>query len=58
MQARADALARARPDKAEAIARQLERLVGEDQMGELFKVACIHGAGLSPPGFGGEAPDG
>ncbi len=58
VQARADALARARPDKAEAIGRQLERLIGEDQMGKLFKVACLHGAGLSPPGFEAETPNG
>jgi len=58
VQARADALARARPDRADAIARQLDRLIGEDEMGELFKAACIHGAGLNPPGFDGEATDG
>jgi SAM-dependent MidA family methyltransferase len=55
VQARAAALARARPERADAIARQLDRLIGADQMGELFKVACIHGADLSPPGFTGEA---
>ena len=49
--ARAAALARARPDKAESIARQLDRLTGPEQMGELFKVACIHSDGLHPPGF-------
>jgi SAM-dependent MidA family methyltransferase len=48
---RAEALARARPDHAETIARQLDRLIGEDQMGELFKVACLSSPGLNPPGF-------
>ncbi len=48
---RAEALVRARPDRADTIARQLDRLVAPGQMGELFKVAAIHGPGLSPPGF-------
>ena len=48
---RAEALARARPDRAPALGRQLERLVGEDQMGRLFKVVCLHAPGLAPPGF-------
>lgn len=48
---RAAALARLRPDRADVIARQLDRLVGPDQMGELFKAACIHSPGLTPPGF-------
>jgi SAM-dependent MidA family methyltransferase len=51
VEARAAALARARPDKAAAISRQLQRLVAPDQMGELFKAACIHAPGLVPPGF-------
>lgn len=49
--ARAEALAQARPDRADQIERQLERLVAPDQMGELFKAACIHSPGLAPPGF-------
>jgi len=49
--ARAEALANARPDRAATIERQLERLVSPDQMGELFKVACIHSPGLRPPAF-------
>lgn len=49
--ARAEALAAARPDRADEIERQLERLVSPDQMGELFKVACIHTPGFVPPGF-------
>ena len=48
---RAEALARARPDRAETIARQLDRLIGQDQMGELFKAACVHSMGLQPPAF-------
>ncbi|HEX4199499.1 MAG TPA: SAM-dependent methyltransferase [Caulobacteraceae bacterium] len=52
---RAAALARARPDQAARLGRQLERLIGDDQMGLLFKAACIHSAGLAPPGFEGLA---
>jgi NADH dehydrogenase [ubiquinone] 1 alpha subcomplex assembly factor 7 len=48
---RAAALAQARPDQAEKITRQFERLVDPDQMGELFKAACLYSAGLSPPAF-------
>ncbi len=51
VEARAQALARARPEKAATIARQLERFIAPDQMGELFKAACIHSTGLVPPGF-------
>ncbi|MEN9684151.1 MAG: hypothetical protein RLZZ427_1902 [Pseudomonadota bacterium] len=36
--ARAQALAKAAPDQANAIRRALDRLVGDDQMGQLFKV--------------------
>lgn len=48
---RAQALQGVRPDAAPVIARQMARLVDEDQMGRLFKVLCIHSPGLSPPGF-------
>ncbi|MFN3523506.1 MAG: class I SAM-dependent methyltransferase [Phenylobacterium sp.] len=51
IQQRAAALAAARPDQADRLARQLERLVGDDQMGRLFKAACIHAPGRPPPGF-------
>lgn len=51
IQHRADALKAARPDRAAVIDRQLARLVAPDQMGELFKAACIHSADLIPPGF-------
>ena len=51
IEARAEALARARPDQAPILARQLARLVAPDQMGELFKVLAIHATGLVVPGF-------
>jgi len=49
--ARAEALLRARPDRSATLGRQLHRLVGDDEMGELFKAACIHSPGWTPPGF-------
>jgi SAM-dependent MidA family methyltransferase len=50
--ARADALIRARPDRAEMVQRQLARLVDPDQMGDLFKALAIFAPhGLVPPGF-------
>ncbi len=49
--ARATTLAKAAPLKAEAIGRQLERLVDPAQMGSLFKAVCIHSEGWSPPAF-------
>jgi SAM-dependent MidA family methyltransferase len=48
---RAEALVRARPDKAASIGRQLHRLVGGDQMGDLFKACCLHAPGWTPPAF-------
>lgn len=48
---RAAALAASRPDRAETLERQLERLIGPDQMGELFKVAVVRQPGLVAPGF-------
>jgi NADH dehydrogenase [ubiquinone] 1 alpha subcomplex assembly factor 7 len=48
---RAQALSTARPDRADQIGRQLDRLVGEAQMGALFKVACLCAPDLSPPLF-------
>ena len=50
IEARAAALRRSTPDRAEVIGRQLERLIGPDQMGELFKAAAIW-VGPTPPGF-------
>ena len=51
IEARAAALAAARPERAEQIARQLDRLTGEAQMGGLFKAVCLSAPGLSPPLF-------
>jgi NADH dehydrogenase [ubiquinone] 1 alpha subcomplex assembly factor 7 len=49
---RAQALAKSRPDHAPILERQLDRLVGEDQMGRLFKVLALHApSGLVLPGF-------
>ncbi len=48
---RAQALARAHPDRADALQRQLARLTGDDQMGTLFKALALHAPGLVPPGF-------
>jgi NADH dehydrogenase [ubiquinone] 1 alpha subcomplex assembly factor 7 len=50
IETRAAALARARPDRAETIGRQLGRLTAADQMGELFKAAAIW-TGPAPPAF-------
>jgi SAM-dependent MidA family methyltransferase len=48
---RAEALVRARPDKAGLVGRQLNRLVAADQMGELFKACAIHSPDWTPPAF-------
>ncbi len=50
IETRAAALQRARPDRAGTIARQLERLIAPDQMGELFKAAAIW-SGPTPSAF-------
>jgi len=50
---RARALAAARPERAARIGRQLERLIGDDAMGVLFKAACIHDPAFVPPAFEG-----
>jgi SAM-dependent MidA family methyltransferase len=50
IEARAAALVRARPDRAEVIGRQLARLIAPDQMGELFKALAIW-TGPAPPAF-------
>jgi SAM-dependent MidA family methyltransferase len=49
--ARAETLLRARPDRSATLGRQLHRLIGADEMGELFKAACIHAPGWAPPAF-------
>ena len=56
IEARAAALARSRPDRADRLARQLARLTDADQMGVLFKALCIHapqpgGPPFVPPAF-------
>jgi SAM-dependent MidA family methyltransferase len=48
---RAERLTAAHPDQAAVIARQVQRLIAPDQMGNLFKVAAIHAPGLTPPGL-------
>jgi SAM-dependent MidA family methyltransferase len=48
---RAEALVAARPDKAPLIGRQLNRLVGGDQMGTLFKACCLFSPDWTPPAF-------
>ena len=50
IEARAAALARAHPDRADQIARQLARLTAPDEMGETFKAAAIW-RGSAPPAF-------
>ena len=49
--ARTEALLRARPDRSASLGRQLHRLVGADEMGELFKAAVIHSPDWTPPAF-------
>ena len=51
LEARAQALTAAHPDRAAVIERQVHRLVARDQMGSLFKVACVHSIGIAPAGF-------
>jgi len=48
---RAAALAKARPDQAELIARQHHRLTDPTEMGTLFKVVCVHQSGLEVTGL-------
>ena len=53
IEARATALARARPDRAAALSAGLERLTGPGKMGTLFKVMALTGpGGPLPAGFG------
>jgi len=49
VEVRADALARARPDKADVIVRQMRRLISAEGMGTLFKVTAVSSPGLIPP---------
>lgn len=49
IETRAQALHSARPENASVIARQLQRLVGADQMGGLFQAICLSSVGLPAP---------
>jgi SAM-dependent MidA family methyltransferase len=52
IEARASALARTHPERAEEIHAALHRLCGRDQMGELFKVLGIQSPDWpAPAGF-------
>jgi SAM-dependent MidA family methyltransferase len=51
IRARAAALVAARPEKADVVMRQLDRLTGTEAMGSLFKAVAIHSPGLPVPGF-------
>jgi len=52
MEARAQALSRANPDRAGDVQAALDRLTKADQMGELFKVIAIHSPDWpTPAGF-------
>ncbi len=54
IEARSARLAQLHPDAEARIGRQLARLVDPEQMGSLFKAACLHSPWLSPPGFDGD----
>jgi SAM-dependent MidA family methyltransferase len=51
LEARATALAKAHPNRTDRIAREVARLTGPDQMGQLFKVVALHSSSILPPGF-------
>ncbi|MDP3298985.1 MAG: SAM-dependent methyltransferase [Phenylobacterium sp.] len=51
IETRAASLAGNRPDLADQIGRQFDRLTAPDQMGVLFKVLALHGPGFIPPAF-------
>ena len=54
VEARAEALITANPDREPVLRRQLARLIDPDQMGELFKAAAVMSPPeLIPPGFEG-----
>ncbi|MFN3536123.1 MAG: hypothetical protein ACK4Y4_01595, partial [Brevundimonas sp.] len=54
IETRAQRLIQSRPDAAPVIERQLHRLTGSNQMGDLFKAACVFAPrSLSIPGFEG-----
>ena len=49
IEARAQSLARANPDRAQEVQAAVDRLTGREQMGELFKVIAIHSPDWPPP---------
>lgn len=49
--ARAEALVAASPHRSATLGRQLTRLIGADEMGELFKACAIHSPDFTPPAF-------
>jgi SAM-dependent MidA family methyltransferase len=52
IEARAQSLSRANPDRAAEVQSALDRLTGRDDMGELFKVIAIHSPDWpAPAGF-------
>ena len=51
IEARAEALAAGRAERRAQLRRQLQRLLAPEEMGELFKAACIHSPGMVPPAF-------
>jgi len=52
IEARAQALARVNPERADDVQAALERLTAGDQMGQLFKVIAIHSPDWpAPAGF-------
>lgn len=49
---RAQMLIRKNPEQEMQIAQALNRLISEDEMGNLFKVLCLHNCEFTPAGFG------
>ncbi len=49
---RAQMLISKNPEQEMQIAQALNRLIGEDEMGNLFKVLCLHNCEFTPVGFG------
>lgn len=54
LESRARTLSLAQPESGERIRRQVERLAGAGQMGDLFLAVALHSPGLMPPGFGAQ----
>jgi len=49
IEVRASTLSQANPQHAQRLQRELNRLIGADQMGTLFKVICLSSPNLPPP---------